>query len=86
MEQVLTIQVTFPDGYDRPLARTSLYVDGHSSQRILNPPFDQFVWDLRPYTQDGVHTLSVEVADNLGWQGKLARSPSRSPFHPPPKG
>jgi hypothetical protein len=69
-QQVINIQVTFPDGYDRPLARTSLYVDGAIVYENIKPPFDQLVWDLRPYTQEGVHVLSVEAVDNLGILGK----------------
>jgi len=74
VEEVLTIQVTYPDGYDRALVRTSLYVDGAMVAENTNPPFDQFVWDLRPYTQDGVHTLSIEATDNLGLVGKTGES------------
>jgi len=68
-EQDIKIQVTFPDGYDRSLTRTSFYVDGALISENTSPPFDRFVWDLRPYTQDSVHTLSVETVDNLGITG-----------------
>ncbi len=69
-EEVLTIQVSYPDGHDRSLVRTSLYVDGAVVAENTSPPFDQFIWDLRSYTQGGVHTLSVEATDNLGLVGK----------------
>jgi hypothetical protein len=69
-EQVIKIQLTFPDGYDRPLTRTSFYVDGALISENTSPPFDRFVWDLRPYTQDSMHTLTVEAVDNLGITGK----------------
>ena len=69
-EQLLQVQVIFPDGYDRPLARTTLFVDGTFAAENTSQPFDQFTWDLRPYTQDGVHTLRVEVADSLGLTGE----------------
>lgn len=68
-QQVIKIQVSFPDGYERPLNRTSLYVDGALYAENLSPPFDQFIWDLRLYSQDGTHSLSVEVMDNLGITG-----------------
>ena len=74
VEEVLAIQVTYPDGYDRSLVRTSLYVDGAIAAENTSPPFDQFVWDLRPYTQDGVHTLSVEAMDTLGLVGKTGET------------
>jgi hypothetical protein len=69
-EQVLQIKVDFPDGYDRLLNRTSLYVDGVVVTENTDPPFDTFTWDLRPYTQEGVHTLVVEAVDELGMSGK----------------
>lgn len=69
-QQIIKIQITFPDGYNRLLARTNLYVDGALTAENTDPPFDQFVWDLRSYIQDGVHTLSVEAVDNLGIIGK----------------
>jgi hypothetical protein len=65
-EQNIKIQVTFPDGYDRSLTHTSFYVDGALISENTSAPFDRFVWDLRPYTQDSVHTLTVEAVDNLG--------------------
>jgi len=69
-EQVLRIRVSFPDGYERPLTRTSLYVDGVLTAENTSPPFDQFSWDLRPYSQGGVHTLRVEATDSLGMVGQ----------------
>jgi hypothetical protein len=69
VEQVLNIQIAFPDGYERPIARTRLYVDGGIAVENTSPPYDQFVWDLRPYTKEGAHTLSVEATDNLGMVG-----------------
>ena len=53
-----------------PYARTSLYVDGAIVSENIDPPFDQLIWDLRPYTQEGVHVLRVEAVDDLGILGK----------------
>ncbi len=74
VEQVLTIQVAYPDGHERPIALTRLYVDGKIAAENTSPPYDQFIWDLRPYTKDGVHTLTVEATDNLGLVGTSAVS------------
>ena len=70
VEQVLKIQVVYPDGYDRSIAIARLYVDDVIAAENTSPPFNQFIWDLRPYTQDGLHNLRVEVTDNLGLVGK----------------
>ena len=74
VEKVLKIQVVYPDGYDRSIALTRLYVDGVIAAENNSPPFDQFIWDLRPFTQDGLHNLSVEVTDNLGLVGKTGET------------
>ena len=70
--EVIKIRVAFPDGYERSLTRTSLYVDEKVAADNTRPPFDQFTWDLSPYTQGGVHSVSVEVVDDLGFTGKSA--------------
>ncbi len=74
VEQVLKIQVVYPDGYDHAIALARLYVDGVIAVENTSPPFDQFIWDLRPYTQDGLHNLSVEVTDELGLVGKTGET------------
>ena len=76
-EQVLTINVAYPDGYNRPLTLTRLYVDGTVAAENSQPPFDRFVWDLRPYTQPGMHNLVVEATDDLGLVGKSNGTPVR---------
>jgi hypothetical protein len=76
-ERVLKIKVTFPDGYDRSLTLMRLYVDGAIAAENTQPPFDQLVWDLRPYTQDGVHVVVVEATDNLGLVGKTGETSVR---------
>ncbi len=69
-EQQLVIKVTFPDGYPRQIVKTSLYVDGDIVSENTSQPFEQFVWDIRPYIQDGAHILKVEATDNLGLVGQ----------------
>lgn len=68
-EQIIQISIGFPDGYERPLVRSTLYVDGAIAAENIAPPFDQFTWNLSGYTQDGSHTLQVEVIDSLGLSG-----------------
>jgi hypothetical protein len=70
VEQPINIRATFPDGYARPLVSTRLYVDGTEAAENTSAPFDQLVWDLRPYTQEGIHRIRVEATDNLGWVGQ----------------
>jgi len=58
--------IEFPDGHPRPLARTTLYVDGQPVAQNDFEPFDHFIWDLTPYNESAEHTLVVEAVDSLG--------------------
>ena len=65
-EQSLEIIIEFPDNHTRPLARTTLYVDGQPVAQNDSEPFDTFTWDLKDYDESGVHILVVEAVDSLG--------------------
>jgi len=58
--------IEFPDGHPRPLARTTLYVDGQPVAQNDSEPFDSFTWDLTPYDESAEHTLVIEAVDSLG--------------------
>jgi hypothetical protein len=64
--QQIEIITEFPDGYARPLARTTLYVDGVIMDENTSEPFNLFTWDLSKYTSSAEHQLMVEVVDSLG--------------------
>jgi hypothetical protein len=64
--QSLELLIEFPDGHERSLERSRLFVDGILVQENRNPPFDRFEWDLREYTTTGAHMLKAEVIDSLG--------------------
>jgi hypothetical protein len=65
-QQPLEIIIEFPDGHPRPLARTTLYVDGAPIAQNDAEPFEHFVWDLSVYGESAQHELVVEVVDSLG--------------------
>ncbi len=65
-EQRLEVAVTFPDGQNRPLRRSALWVDGEKVAEHTAPPFERFDWDLTGYTADGTHRVQIEVEDALG--------------------
>ncbi|NPA30907.1 MAG: hypothetical protein GXO37_02795, partial [Chloroflexi bacterium] len=67
--QRLEVAVTFPDGQNRPLRRSALWVDGEKVAEHTAPPFERFEWDLTGYTRTGTHTLQIEVEDVLGLVG-----------------
>ncbi len=73
--QVLQIMVEFPDGHNRPLTATRLYVDGALQAENTAPPYEQFSWDLTGLTESGTHTLRVEAVDSLGISGTSIETP-----------
>jgi hypothetical protein len=68
--QTLELLIEFPDGYPRPITRTSLFVDDVLTEVNRGEPFDQFTWNLSQFTTDGEHILVVEVEDSLGLTGQ----------------
>ncbi|GAB4581162.1 MAG: hypothetical protein Fur0022_39090 [Anaerolineales bacterium] len=64
--QDLEILIEFPDGFERPLARTTLYVNGKIADENSAPPFEHFTWDLSDITESGKFELQVEAVDILG--------------------
>ncbi len=75
--QVLQVVFDFPDGRKRPLVYTALFVDGALVDENLEPPFDQFNWNLETYTTSGTHQLSVQVRDAFGLNGSSMEIPVR---------
>ncbi|MBN1537190.1 MAG: FHA domain-containing protein [Anaerolineales bacterium] len=71
----LQLLVEFPDGRDRPLVRSSLYIDRVIVAENQKPPFDQFTWDISKYTQSSQHLIQVEVEDTLGLVGSSIETP-----------
>jgi hypothetical protein len=73
--QTLEILIEFPDGYPRPLVRTTLYVDGQLIDENTTPPFENFTWNIDEYTVSGEHLLQVEVLDSLGLSNLTIETP-----------
>ncbi len=67
---VITLQasITFPDGYERQLRASRLYVDGEVLVENTEDPFDYFGWQLDEYRYSGEHLVAVEVEDILGFR------------------
>ena len=83
VEQSLEVMINFPDGYTRPLVRTTLYVDGAIAGENTTAPFEQFTWDLRSYVESGKHVLKVEAVDSLGLSGMSMELPVQVDVSPP---
>ncbi len=64
----LQAEFLFPDGYERQLKSTRLYVDGVPIAENQQEPYGVFAWPLNTYQFSGEHLLSVEVEDILGFR------------------
>lgn len=84
--QQIEIIIEFPDGHPRPLARTTLYVDGVIADENTSEPFHIFTWDLTPYKTSGEHQIVVEAVDTLGLSKRSAPVPVLVTIPPMPSG
>lgn len=84
--QKLEIIIEFPDGYQRPLTRTTLYVDGVVMDENTSEPFNEFAWDLASYASSGEHQVMVEALDSLGLSKQSMPLPVLVTVIKPPSG
>ena len=85
-QQEIEILVEFPDGHERELKRTSLYVDGEVVLENTSAPFESFVWDLSAYDASGQHEIIVEAEDVLGISKSSIGIPVTLTVVQPPRG
>lgn len=71
----LTLMVEFPDGYERDLVLSQLWVDGKIASQNTVAPFDVFSLDLGGYTSSSEHNLKAVVKDSLGLEGETIEIP-----------
>jgi hypothetical protein len=84
--QEIEIIVEFPDGYIRPLTRTTLYVDGAIVDENTAEPFNLFTWDLSAYSSSAEHQVMVEAVDTLGLSKFSMAAPVMVTVVQPPNG
>lgn len=63
----LQIMIEFPDGLERDLVYSRLFVDNRLVDENTSAPFDSFEWDIRSLTESGSHTISVTIEDTAGF-------------------
>lgn len=85
-EQALQIIIEFPDGLQRALVRSTLYVDGQLAAENTAAPFDVFAWNLSGYDRSGEHQLMVEVVDSFGLSKATISVPVSVTVIQPPQG
>ncbi len=84
--QQINIIVEFPDGHQRPLVSTTLYVDGQVVAENKAAPFNTFTWDLSGYKVSGEHKIVVEAMDSLGLSKTSMEMPITVTVIQPPHG
>ena len=84
--QELEIIIEFPDGHQRALTRTTLYVDGLVMDENTNEPFNKFSWDLAAYAATAEHQIIIEVVDILGLSKTSMAVPVTVTVIKPPSG
>src|ERR1700752_12437 len=85
-QQLIEIIVEFPDGHERELKRTALYVDGQVVMENTSAPFENFVWDLSAYDASNQHEIIVEAEDVLGMTKSSIGIPVTLTVVQPPRG
>lgn len=73
--QTIDILIEFPDGIERELVRTTLYVDGQIAVENTEPPFDSFQWSLESYLETGRHNIRIEAVDEFGLSSLSLETP-----------
>ncbi len=75
LQTEIKIMVEFPDGMNRELVASRLYVDDVLMDEHKAAPFDVFTWDISAYMESGSHTLRASVEDFSGLSGETIDMP-----------
>ncbi len=67
---MIQIMVEFPDGMERDLTYSRLFVDNMLVSENTAEPFNTFTWNISKITESGSHKLQVTVEDVAGLQGE----------------
>jgi hypothetical protein len=84
--QAIDVIIEFPDGHTRPLASTTLYVDGQAVAENKTAPFDKFNWDISSFKISGEHKIAVEAVDAMGLKKTSMEIPVTFTIVQPPHG
>ncbi len=72
--QVVSFEVSWPDGYVRELEAVDLLVDGVAVRDTCVPPCNQVTWNIAE-AAPGSHSLRIRVRDQQGMQAESAEVP-----------
>lgn len=63
----LEIMIEFPDGMQRDLVYSRLFVDNQLVSENNAAPFETFEWDISKITQSGSHVIKASIEDSAGF-------------------
>ena len=63
----LEIMIEFPDGMQRDLVYSRLFVDNQLVSENNTAPFETFEWDISKITQSGSHVIKASIEDSAGF-------------------
>lgn len=67
---MIQIMVEFPDGMERDLTYSRLFIDNMLVSENTSEPFNTFTWNISKLTESGSHTMQVTIEDVAGLQGE----------------
>jgi hypothetical protein len=82
----LPLLLTFPDGYDRPIDRLQLFINGELHETRLEPPFDRVRWDLSSIFESRAFHIRAELTDSQGLTASTEIVPVLIEVIPGPRG
>ena len=71
----LSLLIEFPDGIQRTITVSRLYIDGELAQENLSAPFDRFEWYIGDTTETTTHIVYAEIVDGLGFTSQTLEIP-----------
>ncbi len=73
--QVIEFIVEYPDGFERPLLRSTLIADGEVVAENHSEPFTLFSWDISQIETNQSPILQIEIEDELNQVGRSVELP-----------
>ena len=81
----LQIMIEFPDGLERDLVYTRLFVNNMLVDENTAAPFDAFDWDISQIVESGDYTISATIEDSVGFIVETIELPVKVVIEPKPQ-
>jgi pSer/pThr/pTyr-binding forkhead associated (FHA) protein len=71
----LSLMIEFPDGIQRTITSSKLYINGELLQENTIPPFDRFEWYIGDTQETSTYQVYAEITDGLGFTSRTLEIP-----------